>query len=118
MQHLECTAVHGGGSAHHVHGVSHGEDEDGGHGPGVASPARVVNPGGERHQLLGKDLRQQSDAAVCSPLCTSSCTHALHVHTRPLSRSRSTRQTFDCSDFFKVAVKLSICPAVKGHQGR
>lgn len=41
---------------HHVQDVSHGEDEDGSHRPGVPSPASVVNPGGKTHKLSGKDL--------------------------------------------------------------
>lgn len=56
---LSAVFVNSKKRAHHIHDISHSEDEDGSHGPGVASPAGVVNPHGERHKLLGKDLTQK-----------------------------------------------------------
>lgn len=45
-----------GPMSHHVHNISHGDNDDGSHGPGVACPASPVNPGGEGHELFGEDL--------------------------------------------------------------
>lgn len=56
--------MHSQRNADHVHDVRHGEDEDGSHGPGVPSPARVVDPRGEGHEFLGKDLTQQSNSRL------------------------------------------------------
>lgn len=57
---MACTVVGSSREAHHIHNVSHGEDEDSCHSPGVTSPAGMVDPRRERHKLLGKDLTQKS----------------------------------------------------------